>query len=433
MSTRALIWFRNDLRIHDHEGLHLASRNDSEQMGLYCFDPIQFGKTTAGFPKTGGFKAQFLLESIKQLRYNLQCLGSDLLVRNESAAESIAKIHSECPLDVIYFQKEYTTEELHEEALVADLGIKMIPTSGNKLIHPEDVVKGIERLPNGFTSFRKRQESDWKIRDEYPLPGELRLPDGVFAGPIPEIHQLGLATPTPDSRTVLTFRGGENEGLKRLHYYLWESKLLGKYKETRNGMIGGDYSSKFSPWLADGSLSPRKIYFEIKKYEAEIEQNESTYWLIFELMWRDFFRFKSQKLGSGFFQHPAVGRNKNPWSNQSFARWAKGKTGQPFIDANMNELNATGFMSNRGRQNVASYLINDLGVDWLLGAEYFESMLIDYDPASNYGNWTYLAGNGADPRGQRQFNILKQAENYDPNGAYQALWAEELSIQENRK
>lgn len=433
MSTRALIWFRNDLRIHDHEGLCLASRNNREQVGLYCFNPVHFGKTSAGFPKTGSYRTKFLLESVKQLRYNLQCLGSDLVVRNESAAESIAKIHSDCPIDVIYFQKEYTSEELQEEAMVATLGIKMIPTLGQTLIHPEDVVKGIERLPNGFTSWRKRQESDWNIRDEYPLPGELCFPGGLFAGAIPEVSELGVDSPTQDPRAVLPFRGGENEGLKRLHYYLWERKLLGKYKETRNGMIGGDYSSKFSPWLADGSLSPRKIYFEVKKYEAEIEQNESTYWLVFELMWRDFFRFKCQKQGNSFFQYPAEGRNINPWNIEAFTRWSQGKTGQPFIDANMNELNATGFMSNRGRQNVASYLINDLKVDWLIGAEYFESVLIDYDPASNYGNWTYLVGSGADPRGQRQFNILKQAENYDPNGAYRALWAEESSIQGNRK
>jgi len=130
------------------------------------------------------------------------------------------------------------------------------------------------------------------------------------------------------------------------------------------------------------------------------------------------------KLGRSFFQHPAVGREISDEKQAQFEDWTRGKTGNAFIDANMIELRKTGFMSNRGRQNAASFLINDLQIDWLWGAEWFESLLIDYDVASNYGNWTYLAGNGADPRGQRYFNTQKQAELYDPDGAYRAFWLE---------
>lgn len=110
-----------------------------------------------------------------------------------------------------------------------------------------------------------------------------------------------------------------------------------------------------------------------------------------------------------------------------FWRWAEGQTGIPFVDANMRELNQTGFMSNRGRQNVASFLVNDLGIDWRWGASYFESMLIDYDACSNWGNWMYVAGVGNDPRENRYFNILKQAQNYDKKGEYIRHWIPELS------
>mgnify|MGYP001551680700 FL=1 len=101
-----------------------------------------------------------------------------------------------------------------------------------------------------------------------------------------------------------------------------------------------------------------------------------------------------------------------------FEKWKEGKTGIPFIDANLRELNATGYMSNRGRQNVASFLVKDLRLNWLLGAEYFESKLVDYDPCSNYGNWNYVAGVGSDPRENRYFNIASQARRYDPDADY---------------
>lgn len=422
---RALIWFRNDLRIHDHEGLHKASTDHREHIGLYCFGPAQFGETTSGLPKTGAFRAHFTIESVIQLRYNLQTLGGDLIVRQQDPAEVIAQIHKESPLDVIYFESENTFEEQQEEEAVRALGIPMESYWGKTLVHPEDVAKGIERLPNGFTSWRKRQEAHWAIRDEFPRPHQLFFPETLAIGPIPTLDGLGIEAPESDARGVLSFKGGESEALVRLQHYFWDANELRRYKETRNGLLGPDYSSKFSPWLANGSLSPRRVYFEILRYEEQVEKNESTYWMIFELLWRDFFRFKSMKLGAGFFKHPVQGRIKNPWGLSEFRAWVAGETGVPFVDANMRELAATGFMSNRGRQNVASYLINDLRVDWTLGAEWFESLLIDYDVASNYGNWTYLAGNGADPRGKRYFNIPKQASMYDPDGSFQAHWLED--------
>ena len=232
-----------------------------------------------------------------------------------------------------------------------------------------------------------------------------------------------------DPRATLLFKGGETEGLKRLRYYFWEKDFVSDYKETRNGLTGSDYSSKFSPWLAQGCLSPKLIYHELKRYERERVSNESTYWFFFELLWRDFFRLMGKKHGNLIFQKGGM-QNKvmKCWKNnrEMFGLWAEGKTGVPFIDANMRELNMTGWMSNRGRQNVASFLVKDLKVNWQMGAEYFESQLIDYDPCSNWGNWNYVAGIGSDPREDRYFNILTQAKNYDPQGEYVRLWCPEL-------
>jgi deoxyribodipyrimidine photo-lyase len=190
-------------------------------------------------------------------------------------------------------------------------------------------------------------------------------------------------------------------------------------------MIGENYSSKFSAWLSLGCISARKIYEEIKKYELQFGANDSTYWLVFELLWRDYFRFMMKKYHNNFFLQNGIKSTTsklNKHNPKVFETWQNGKTGNDFIDANMLELKLTGFISNRGRQNVASYLCNDLSLNWRYGAAYFEQQLIDYDPCSNWGNWAYIAGVGNDPRENRIFNIEKQAIDYDKNFKFRNLW-----------
>jgi hypothetical protein len=205
-------------------------------------------------------------------------------------------------------------------------------------------------------------------------------------------------------------------------HYLWDADRLGIYFETRNGMIGADYSSKFSPWLAHGCLSPRFIHAEVQRYEKERVANKSTYWLIFELIWRDFFKFFCLKHGNAVFQLGGTADKHWQWEGEgeAFERWRDGETGQPLVDANMRELKLTGFMSNRGRQNVASFLTQNLNVDWRLGAAYFEEALIDHDVTANWGNWMFAAGLSGGR--VNKFNILKQSKDYDEQGDYCRLW-----------
>ena len=209
----------------------------------------------------------------------------------------------------------------------------------------------------------------------------------------------------------------------RLEHYFWETDAVASYKETRNGLVGADYSTKFSPWLANGCISPRTIFHEVDAYEAEVKANSSTYWVKFELIWRDYFKFVAMKFGRNIFLKGGIQDKKvGSWQNMKvFEKWASGNTGDDFVDANMRELRETGFMSNRGRQNVASYLVHKMNLDWRMGAAWFESLLIDYDVTSNYGNWMYTAGVGNDPR-DRVFNTQKQAGMYDGDGRYRNLW-----------
>ena len=286
------------------------------------------------------------------------------------------------------------------------------------------------QIPDTFTQFRKEVEKRSRVRPLIETPASLNsLTPGVETGEMPELCSLVETKDyQEDERSAFPFTGGENSGLERLQYFLWSSDCVAKYKETRNGLLGKDYSTKFSPWLAAGCLSPRQIFWEIKKYEEKRVANQSTYWVIFELLWRDYFRLVCYKYGDSVFHLTGIMNKRLAWSQDKgkFEAWREGRTGVPFVDANMRELSRTGWMSNRGRQNVASFLVKDLGLDWRLGAEWFESQLLDHDVCSNYGNWNYAAGIGNDPRENRKFNMIKQAMDYDGEGKFVRLWVEEL-------
>jgi deoxyribodipyrimidine photo-lyase len=429
-----LVWYRTDLRLHDHEPLHQAlKQQDSTVIPFYCVDPRQFGKTAFGFPKTGAFRATFWQESLADLRSSLRSRQSDLIIRYGHPETVIPALAKELNLRAIYYHQEATSEELAVETALEQalkpFGVALKPFWGHTLYHPDDLPFEVRRLPELFTSFRKQVEKASTINPPFPSPQRLPALPAIEPGELPNLHQLGLEPPSTDSRAVLPFQGGETAGLARLKEYIWTRDRLRVYKETRNGMVGADYSSKFSPWLALGCLSPRTIYEQVQAYETERIANDSTYWLVFELLWRDYFRFICAKHGRKIFRKSGLQGLAIAWKQdwERFSLWQQGMTGFPLVDANMRELAATGFMSNRGRQNVASFLTKNLGIDWRIGAEWFESLLIDYDVCSNWGNWNYTAGVGNDARGFRYFNILKQSKDYDPQGHYVKHWLPELA------
>ena len=445
---KIILWYRNDLRIHDHEALFKASEKTSEVVPVYIFDPRIFKEDDLGFAKTGEIRNQFLIESVKNLRENLQKIGSNLIIRTGFPEDILPQLAQEIQADELYTSEEITSEEnevdsLVEERLKAD-GRKIKFFWQATLYHVDDLPMDIENLPDVFSGFRNKTEKFSKVRPVFKTPTNLSWATPSELGFV-GLKDLGILPNESLSnnpqilksdeskfrrgRLRQIFKGGETEAINRLNDYFWTKDLLKVYKETRNGMLGLDYSSKFSPWLANGCISPRYIYEEIKKYESERVANESTYWLVFELIWRDYFRFVAMKFGNKIFHKKGIMNKPIVWKTNRniFEKWRLGETGVPLIDANMKELLQTGYMSNRGRQNVASFLVKDLQIDWRWGAAWFESQLVDYDVCSNWGNWLYGAGVGNDPRDNRYFNILKQATNYDAKGEYVKHWLPELS------
>lgn len=422
-----ILWFTNNLRTQDNSCLEQVMANHTKAVAVYCFDPRQFSTTQWGFKKTEKYRARFLIEAVKNLQLNLQKLNIPMLVFYEKSENILPKLVKEYQSEDIYFQKEWTQEEITViENLKKKLpnSVKLHSFYDQFLFHPDDLPIEISSIPNVFTDFKKILEKYCTVRKVVSIAS----PNGdkneiINTTKNPSLHDLGLEDFEFHTNSAFPFSGGETTGLERLKNYTFETKKLGFYKKTRNGLIGKDYSSKLSPWLALGCLSARQIYWTVKEFEKKEIKNESTYWLIFELIWRDYFKYISMKYGNSIFKIAGILNRSYDWNadNDILNSWIHGETPEPFVNANMIELRNTGWMSNRGRQNVASYFAKTLKMDWRMGAAYFESMLIDYDVHSNYGNWIYTAGVGNDPR-DRIFNVKLQAERYDPNGKYQSLW-----------
>ncbi len=431
-------WFRNDLRLADNIALLQASGRAEKLIPVYCHDPAQQAILSWGFPRRAVHRRQFLADTLAVLDENLRQRGSRLLQFGGTPAEVLPKVVAATGACRIVCEKIAAPDELAEVKALRAAGIAVEEHWQSSLLAPDDLPFTSEKLAPVFSAFRNAVEQAPVVPRE-PLAAPECLP------PLPDFSALGSAMPSEwradaphiagaqnavaDDRASFPyfraeFAGGEAAASAHLERY-FDKKLAHSYMATRNALTGIDYSSKFSPWLASGALSPRIVYAALKRFEAEHGANDGSYWLWFELLWRDYFRFLHLQHGSRLYRvnglapaHTAAPRH----NAKGFARWCRGETGNALIDAGMRELAATGFLSNRLRQVVASYLVHDLGSDWRAGAAWFESCLLDYDVYSNQGNWLYIAGRGTDPRGGRRFNPDKQAAEYDPDGAYRALW-----------
>lgn len=412
MSERTiLVWFRNDLRIEDNEILLEATRKADKVLPVYCFDPHYFKTTPSGTLKTGSIRAKFLIESVANLRSNLQRMGSELIVRMGSPVDIIPQLALEYQVNAVYHHREVAFEETgiseQVEAALWKIKLNLKHFIGHTMYHKEDLPFPIKDIPDSFATFRKKIERDSAVRSIVPAPANINTPPIAHAGKIPTLSELGLAELPLDPRNNFNFVGGETVAQDRLKQYFINSNTTTAVKNIRNATSG----SQLSPWLAFGCISPRQVYWEAVKPGHNGHQS-----IILELLWRDYFRFMFKKYGNQFFkadgfkdEAPIVSDNQHELLEQ----WKTGNTGNAFVDACMHELNATGYINNYCRQSVATFLVKELQVDWTKGASYFEEQLIDYSPASNWGNWAFIAGVGSDPRENKYFTAIKPAAGTD--------------------
>jgi len=433
--TALIYWFRNDLRLHDNPALVQACAQADSVMPVYCLgaaSAVHNGDARWGVMQASTLRQRVLLDSLLDLHQRLQALGSGLTVFAGTPAQVLPTLVRLLHVSEVHTEAIAAPRENDEIDALRQGGCTVITTWQSTLLDAADLPGGVAGLPQVYSDFRQALLARG-CSARAPLPAPTQLP------PLPQAAH-GLATVdlvrqraelgplVDDPRSSLpvldgAFSGGETAALAHLARY-FAGDLPHHYKATRNQLSGVDFSSKCSGWLASGALSVRLLAQALQQYQAAHGPTEGGEWLWRELLWREHFRWLHVQHGDKLFRYRGL-RDKVPVLHHDpalFARWCLGRTGQPLVDAAMHELLVSGYLSNRLRQVVASYLIHALGCDWRAGAAWFEAQLIDYDVYNNQGNWLYIAGMGTDPRGGRHFDVAKQTREHDPDGRYRQLW-----------
>lgn len=436
-----IFWFRNDLRLHDQRALKQAIEHaQTHQQALlmiYVHESAQDEPTAWGFRRMGAHRRRFVADTLQDLQNALAALGQRLVLLHGPVAEVLPDCARWVQADTVFCEDIAAPEEEAQVQALINAGLNVKTQWQSSLIEPDALPFAAEDMPQVFTEFRQRIESKG-LKPLAPLPAPAQLPAppseptsawASFPGWTEDAFKLLQAHTEDDAHTRSNFpytqaqcRGGETSALAHLQSYLtppWPDR----YKQTRNALQGQHTSSHWSPWLATGAVSARRIWAELQAYEQTHGSNDGTYWLWFELLWRDNFRMLHLQHGPQLYAARGLSNLPKPSHYpKDFQRWCQGQTGEPIVDAGMRELAATGFTSNRMRQIVASFLVHDLSCDWRAGAAWFESQLVDFDVSSNQGNWLYVSGRGTDPRVGRRFNPTKQAQDHDPQGRFQKAW-----------
>lgn len=412
---RSLVWFSNNLRTQSNQVIQEAINLSDSVLFIFIVDERLDLKNEWGLSKMGPFRKKHQFEALFNLKQSLLENGIHLHIYSGNPTLLIPEICKRNEIEIIFKQVDFANDEITVNELIsAKSGIKIQFIDDNYLIPIHKLGFPLQKLPDVFTQFRIIVEKNMPV---FNKPNLIQMSDCEVLTDENIVELISIQSETTEKLN------GETKAISHLITYI-ESGHARHYKETRNGLMNDSDSTKLSPFLAMGCLNAKTVMHHVREHENEFGANESTYWIWFELLWRDYFRNVSAKFGKRIFLKNGIKNqpNKKKFDPELFKKWTLGETGEDFVDANMKELLQTGWMSNRGRQNVASYWIHDLNMDWRPAAAWFEHQLIDYDVYSNYGNWIYLAGVGNDPRPNRKFNIKKQAEQYDPQGEYVRKW-----------
>ena len=417
MPKPVIFWFRSNLRLQDNPALEAAISTGLPIIPVYILDDRWLEPDVNGFSRTGELRLEFLYNTIKSLEESLRVQGGYLFFYAGNPVKILNEIYTSTGATAIYAQQEFASYERQDERNLS-FTTKLLLFNGGMLVPPPLAPFSPEKAPFYYTAFKNKV---WAIANAAsPLPiveikqFERNLPN--------KIHELACELPAAGKKNSFAF--SEADALKRLNYYLDSGEIF-RYSETRDMLDDKNLTSNFSPWLANGVLSPRTVMARINKLKIADEAGlKSVQTFKEQLIWRDYFRYLVMRYGVNLFHVKGLRASPHAMHNDvaTFEKWRTGQTGEPIIDALMRELLHTGNMSNRGRMLVSFFLAKVLKVNWTWGAAWFEHALLDYDVYCNFGNWAYQAGRGTDSRVNRRFNLEKQASKFDPQGNYRKKW-----------
>ena len=405
MSHCSIVVFTRDLRTADNPALHKAAQ-EGEVFPLFIFD-----QNILDSSRLESNRMVFLLESLDELHAGLEALGSALFLRSGEWVEEIMSFAKEKKASKIHIAKDYSGLSKRRQNTLAfkaaEMGLSLETHEGIAVVEPGIITPSSGEEYKVFSPYyRKWNESEW--RKVLPKPKSL--------SPVKrdqkslDVHQIFFSKGEHPR-----MKGGERIGQERMQN--WVATNLENYPNLHND-LASDKTSRLSPYLHLGCISPLEV--AVLSNEAEDKS------FVRQVCWRDFFL---QILNSRPDSATSDYRLRNfKWRNSPshYLAWKEGRTGYPLVDAGMRQLLNEGFMHNRARMVVASFLTKDLHLDWRLGAEHFMHHLLDGDVASNQLNWQWVAGTGTDFNPHRIFNPTRQSERFDKNGEYIKRWVPEL-------
>ena len=423
----AIIWFRNDLRLHDHEALNLLAGTMDVLVPIYCLDPRQFEIQPLGFPRLGPLRARFLIECLEDLRIGLEARGSGLYVVLGEPEKAIPRLAQTLGARVVFAEREVLGEGVRvERRLAAALEPLGVPLRGywvSTLAHPSDLPFPIANLPEQFGQFQEAVMAGGEPRSPLPPPQKLpAYPAGLTAPTLATLVQAMGLSAVLESGKGAGFEGGATVALANLQEFVQGRRVS---LDTLRGGAGEPDAARpdrFAPWLARGAISPRRIYQYIKYSGLTAWAGELATGVIDDLLRRDFCRFLALKGGERAERSGRSAALDDEGARERFDRWRRGETGEPFVDAHLRELARTGHLTAFGRRLVASYLCHDLRLDWRWGAAWFASRLLDDDPSVNLADWMAATGLWRLFGGEARLDPAEQAARHDPDGSYTRRW-----------
>jgi deoxyribodipyrimidine photo-lyase len=421
--TRGLHWFRNDLRLQDNTALAALTERVEEWLPVFVLDRRLVGDASAGAPRL-----RFLLDCLERLGRGLEKRGVPLLVRTGLPEQVLPRLLHDTGARILSFNEDVTPfarrRDVSVRQAVEKRGAEVVSRVDHVVFRAGDVRKASGGPYSVYSPYRKSWWKRW--REDSPQAVRMRrLPPpipGFSPDPVLYPREFGVGAVECDVPT-----GGEEAARRRLDRFLEEA--AGRYHQDRD-RPDLDGTSRLSPYLRFGAISVRRCFdraVQAAAAEPELRQGVSK-WLD-ELIWREFYSAILE-------QHPRVLRENYRreydalvWNDdpKGFEAWCEGRTGFPIVDAGMRQLRATGWMHNRVRMIVASFLTKDLLIDWREGERFFFEHLVDGDPASNNGGWQWAASTGTDAQPYfRIFNPVTQGRRWDPAGRYVRRWVPEL-------
>lgn len=413
-------WIRRDMRLTDNQALRAALRFGGDVIPLFILDPLLLRS-----PNVGEKRLAFMYSGLHELDTSLKARGSALILRRGEPLHVLKAFVAETGVEVIYAEEDYTPYGSQRDAQIAHhLPLELLP--GRTIHHPAAVLKTDGTPFTVYTPFSRR----WKDIPVIAQDDHLRAPEWIST---PNDIPTEIIPPISHPEIFAEFPAGEAEALRRLDAFTdGERAPITNYADERN-RIDLSGTSQLSPYLRFGMLSPHQAAAAasraIRNASDDGERSGAGVWLD-ELIWRDFYTAILYHFPTVMEQSFRPSLRNIQWRNDEgeFAAWCEGRTGYPIVDASMRQLSQTGWMHNRARMIVASFLVKDLLVDWRWGERWFMQQLLDGDPASNNGGWQWSAGTGTDAAPYfRIFNPVLQSRKFDPSGKTIRRWIPELA------